>query len=168
MDVDRRFMEEALSRARQAEEVGEVPVGAVVVCDGEIIAEGFNRRETWQDPTAHAELIAVRRASETLGSWRLTECTVYVTLEPCPMCAGMLVNSRVGRVVFGARDPKAGAIRSLFALAEDPRLNHHIEVREGVLADECGAVLTDFFRKIREKKKQKKEKIAEEREEKDD
>jgi tRNA(adenine34) deaminase len=153
MDQDRRFMEEALNRAHQAEEVGEVPVGAVVVCDGEIVAEGFNRRETWQDPTAHAELIAVRRASEALGSWRLTDCTVYVTLEPCPMCAGMLVNSRVGRVVFGARDPKAGAVRSLFALVEDPRLNHRIEVKEGVLAAECGSMLTEFFRNIRKARK---------------
>ena len=161
MDQDRRFMQEALDRARQAEEVGEVPVGAVVVCDGEVVAEGFNRRETWQDPTAHAELIAVRRASEALGSWRLTDCTVYVTLEPCPMCAGMLVNSRVGRVVFGARDPKAGAVRSLFALVEDPRLNHRIEVKEGVLAAECGSMLTEFFRNIRKARRQEQEEVEE-------
>ena len=157
MDTDRRFMQEALDRAQQAEEVGEVPVGAIVVRDGEIIAEGFNRRETWQDPTAHAELIAVRRAADEIGSWRLCECTVYVTLEPCPMCAGMLVNSRVDRVVFGASDPKAGAVRSLFALTEDPRLNHCVDVRQGVLADDCGDILTNFFRSIRQKRRQESE-----------
>ncbi len=149
MDDDHHYMSEALKRARQAADEGEVPVGAIVVCDGEIIADGFNRRETWQDPTAHAELIAVRRAAEELGSWRLCDCTVYVTLEPCPMCAGMLVNARVDRLVFGASDPKAGAVRSLFALSEDPRLNHRLEVRQGVKADECGEILTNFFRAIR-------------------
>ena len=152
MDVDTRFMKDALDQAQRAADNGEVPVGAIVVLDGEIIAEGFNRRETWQDPTGHAELIAVRRAAESLDSWRLCDCTVYVTLEPCPMCAGMLVNARVDRVVFGARDPKAGAVRSLFALAEDPRLNHELEVREGVLADECGEILTEFFRAIRRRR----------------
>ena len=159
MDADEKFMSEALERARQAAENGEVPVGAVVVRDGEIIAEGFNRRETWQDPTAHAELIAVRQAAEAIGSWRLCECTVYVTLEPCAMCAGMLVNSRVERVVFGARDPKGGALRSLFALAEDPRLNHRIEVREGVMARECGQILTEFFRAIRRQRDDEEDEI---------
>ena len=153
MNQDDHFMEQALLRAQRAAEDGEVPVGAVVVCDGEIIAEGFNRRESWQDPTAHAELIAVRRAAEELGSWRLCGCTVYVTLEPCPMCAGMLVNARVDRLVFGASDPKAGAVRSLFALADDPRLNHRMEVRQGVMGDACGQVLTDFFRAIRRARK---------------
>ena len=157
MDVDKHFMQQALQLAKRAADSGEVPVGAVVVRDGEVIAEGFNRRESWQDPTAHAELIAVRRAAEEIGSWRLCECTVYVTLEPCPMCAGMLVNARVDRVVFGARDPKAGAMRSLFALGEDPRLNHRIDVKDGVLGVECGAVLTEFFRSIREARKEKKE-----------
>jgi len=154
MDVDKRFMREALKRAHEAAEAGEVPVGAIVVRDGEIIAEGFNRRESWQDPTAHAELIAVRRAAKETGSWRLCECTVYITLEPCPMCAGMLVNSRVDRVVFGAKDPKAGAMRSLYALGEDPRLNHRIDVKEGVLGEECGAVLTEFFRAIRQARRE--------------
>ncbi len=153
MDVDRKFMLEALKQADKAAQCGEVPVGSVVVFEGEIIASGFNRRESWQDPTAHAELIAVRRAAEELGSWRLCDCTVYVTLEPCPMCAGMLVNSRVDRLVFGARDPKAGAVRSLFALTEDPRLNHAVDVREGVLSEECGDKLTTFFRSIRRARK---------------
>ncbi len=150
-------MERALELAAEAAALGEVPVGAVVVRDGEVVAEGFNRRETWQDPTAHAELIAVRRAAEKIGSWRLCECTVYVTLEPCPMCAGMLVNARVDRVVYGARDPKAGAIRSLYALGEDPRLNHRLEIKEGVLGEECGGVLTEFFRSLREAQKAKRE-----------
>jgi tRNA(adenine34) deaminase len=147
------FMELALDEARKAAQLGEVPVGAVVVRDGEVIARGFNRRETWQDPTAHAELVAMRRAADALGSWRLTECTVYVTLEPCPMCAGTMVNARVPHVVYGARDPKAGAVRTLYAMLEDPRLNHRVEVHENVLADECGAVLTDFFREIRERRR---------------
>lgn len=155
MKIDREFMRQALVEAQKAADAGEVPVGAVVVRDGEVIAQGFNRRESWQDPTAHAELIAVRRAAEKLGSWRLDDCTVYVTLEPCPMCAGMLVNARVGRLVFGARDPKGGAVRSLFAINEDPRLNHRVEVKEGVLGEECGAILTQFFRSIRDARRTK-------------
>ncbi len=164
MDDDKRFMQRALEIARRAEAHGEVPVGAVVVLNQEIIAEGFNRRETWQDPTAHAELIAMRRAADEIGSWRLEECTVYVTLEPCPMCAGTLVNARVDRVVFGAEDPKAGALRSLYALAEDPRLNHRLEVRGGVMADECGEIITEFFRAIRRRRKQKRRQDSEDEE----
>ena len=147
------FMELALDEARKAAQIGEVPVGSVVVHDGEVIARGFNRRETWHDPTAHAELIAMRRAAEKLGSWRLCDCTVYVTLEPCPMCAGTMVNARLSRVVYGARDPKAGAARTLYAMLEDPRLNHQVEVRENVLGDACGAILTDFFQEIRERRR---------------
>jgi tRNA(adenine34) deaminase len=146
-------MDLAIAEARKASEIGEVPVGSVVVCDGEVVARGFNRRETWQDPTAHAELIAMRRAADKLGSWRLVDCTVYVTLEPCPMCAGTMVNARLKRVVYGARDPKAGAARTLFALLEDPRLNHRVEVQELCLADECGKLLTDFFEEIRQRRK---------------
>ena len=156
MDDDHRYMKRALELAEEAAEVGEVPVGAVVVHEGEIIAEAFNRRESWQEPTAHAELIAVRRASEALGSWRLEDCTVYVTLEPCPMCAGMLVNARVDRLVFGASDPKAGAVRSLFALVEDPRLNHRMQVRSGVMNEPCGTILSEFFRAIRRRRRQQK------------
>jgi tRNA(adenine34) deaminase len=151
---DKAFMRLALEEARKAQEEGEVPVGAVVVHKGEVIARGFNRRESWQDPTAHAELIAVRRAAEYLGSWRLIDCTVYVTLEPCPMCAGMLVNARVPRLVYGARDLKAGAIRSLYALGEDPRLNHRMEVTTGCLDTECGEILTKFFDSIRAGRKE--------------
>ncbi|MGM0554922.1 MAG: tRNA adenosine(34) deaminase TadA [Myxococcota bacterium] len=157
MSDDEAFMELALAEAHKAWDLGEVPVGAVVVCDGDVVARGFNRRETWQDPTAHAELIAIRRAAEKLGSWRLVDCTVYVTLEPCPMCAGTIVNARVARVVYGARDPKAGATRSLYALLEDPRLNHRVEVKEFCLAEECGKVLTDFFEEIRQRRKAQSE-----------
>ena len=139
----------AIEEARKAQAIGEVPVGAIVVHEGKIVGRGFNRRETWQDPTAHAELLAMKEASETLGSWRLVDCTTYVTLEPCPMCAGTMVNARLSRLVFGARDPKAGAVRSLFTLVEDDRLNHRVEVIEGVLADECGSILSEFFRSIR-------------------
>jgi len=149
-DEDHSFMELALQEAQKAAEIGEVPVGAVVVHEGVVIGRGFNRRETSQDPTAHAELLAMRDAAATLNSWRLVDCTTYVTLEPCPMCAGTMVNARLERVVFGARDPKAGAVRSLYQLLEDERLNHRVEVVEGILGDRCGQALTEFFRSIRE------------------
>lgn len=144
------YMELALQEAQKAAQIGEVPVGAIVVHDGVVIGRGFNRRETSNDPTAHAELLAMREAAATLESWRLVDCTTYVTLEPCPMCAGTMVNARLHRVVFGARDPKAGAVRSLYQLLEDERLNHRVEVVEGILADRCGQTLTEFFRSIRQ------------------
>lgn len=151
MSDDERYMELALAQAQAAREVGEVPIGAVVVNEsGEVIGTGFNRRETWQDPTAHAELLAMKQAAQTIGSWRLVGCTTYVTLEPCPMCAGTMVNARLERVVYGARDPKAGAVRTLYTLLEDERLNHMVQVTEGCLADRCGQILTDFFRDIRQ------------------
>ncbi|QED26348.1 tRNA adenosine(34) deaminase TadA [Microvenator marinus] len=144
------FMELALNEARRAAEMGEVPIGAVVVLNDEVIATGHNLRETTQDPTAHAELLAMQEAARHVGSWRLIDCTTYVTLEPCPMCAGVMVNARLSNLVYGARDPKAGAVRSLFTLADDPRLNHRVEIIEGILDAECGQILTDFFRGIRE------------------
>jgi len=148
---DRRsLMRRAIELAERAGDAGEVPVGSVVVCDGEVVAEGLNRRESWQDPSAHAELIAMRRASDALGTWRLEECSVYVTLEPCPMCAGALVNARVSELVFGARDPKAGAVRSLYELLDDERFNHEVDVVESELADVCGDLLTDFFEAVRD------------------
>ncbi len=147
---DEVWMQLALEQAHEAEKIGEVPIGAVVVHEGEVVGRGFNHRESWQDPTAHAELLAMQEAAKAIGSWRLIDCTTYVTLEPCPMCAGTMVNARLTRCVYGARDPKAGAVRSLFSLLEDPRLNHRVEVKEGCLANECGQVLTDFFRAIRE------------------
>lgn len=146
---DQRWMKQAIVEARIAEAKGEVPVGAVVVHAGEAIGKGHNLRQTTQDPTAHAEMIALRQAAERLGSWRLLDTSVYVTLEPCPMCAGALVNARVGRVVWGCDDPKAGATATLFGIGSDPRLNHRFECVDGVLKDECAALLSDFFAELR-------------------
>ena len=143
--LDREAMRLALDEARLAGEAGEVPVGAVVLVDGVVVARAHNRRQQSSDPSAHAELLALREACAAAGSWRLPGATVVVTLEPCPMCAGALAAARVGRVVFGAADPKAGALGSLYNLAVDPRLPHEFEVTAGVLAEECGAVLADFF-----------------------
>ncbi len=152
---DERFMREALREAALAEARGEVPVGAVVVVEGEIVGRGHNLREVAQDPLAHAELIAVRAAAARLTRWRLVDATVYVTLEPCPMCAGMLVNARVPRVVWGADDPKAGACRTLYRMGDDPRLNHRFESVPGVLAEECAAVLRVFFERIRAQRRRR-------------
>ena len=135
----------ALAEAARAAEHGDVPVGAVALADGRVVGRGHNRREVDRDPTAHAELLALREAAATLGQWRLDEVTVVVTLEPCPMCAGALVAGRVARVVFGAPDPKAGACGSLYNLCVDPRLNHEVAVTAGVRASEAAALLTDFF-----------------------
>lgn len=146
---DTIFMKRALELAKQAQAQGEVPVGAVVVENGQIVAEAFNLRETERLCTAHAELKALEIACRRLSRWRLTGCTIYVTLEPCVMCAGALVNSRIDRVVFGASDPKAGAVVSLFSILTDRRLNHRPEVVKGILADECGQLLTEFFRRRR-------------------
>ncbi len=146
---DEAFMREALEEARQAVDVGEVPVGAVMVHRGQVIARGHNRRQLDGDPTAHAEILVMRDASEALGQWRLEDCTLYVTLEPCFMCAGATVNGRLPRLVFGAMDPKAGAVGSLANVPGDKRLNHRPEVRGGVLAEECGRILTEFFAALR-------------------
>ena len=135
----------ALDEAREAAAQGDAPIGAVVVHDGEVIARAHNRRECDRDPTAHAELLALQRAAAVLGRWRLTGCTFYVTLEPCAMCAGALVLARIGRLVYGCDDPKAGACGSVMDLVREPRLNHRIEVTRGVLADECGRLLKEFF-----------------------
>jgi tRNA(adenine34) deaminase len=147
--ADERFLEAALAEARAAEDEGEVPIGAVVVHRGRVIGRGRNRVEATQDPTAHAEIIAIGAASQTLKSWRLDDATLYVTLEPCHMCAGAIVLARISRLVYGARDPKAGACGSLAMVPQDLRLNHRVEVVPGVLADECGAMLSEFFRKRR-------------------
>ncbi len=136
----------ALAEAQRAETHGDVPVGAIVLGpEGEVLAAAGNGRELSGDPTAHAEVLALRRAAQTLGSWRLSGCSLVVTLEPCTMCAGALVLARVQTLVFGAYDPKAGAVASLFDVVRDPRLNHRVEVRGGILAAECGALLRDFF-----------------------
>jgi tRNA(adenine34) deaminase len=141
-------MREALDLARSAAGAGEVPIGAVVVHDptGRVVGRGSNRRLLDHDPTAHAEILAMREAGRSLGHWRLLDCTLYVTLEPCPMCAGAIVNARLPRLVYGCDDPKAGAVRTLYKLCEDPRLNHRVEVTAGVLAEECAEVLRQFFR----------------------
>ena len=139
----------ALVEARNATLHGDVPVGAVVVVDGSVIARGHNEREKQSDPTAHAELMAIKEAALALGGWRLENATLVVTLEPCPMCAGALVAARMGGLVFGATDPKAGACGSLYNLCADPRLNHELPVTAGVLANECGALLSEFFATLR-------------------
>jgi len=149
MDTHEFFMGLALDQARRAAEIGEVPIGAVVVRDGEVVSAASNRREIDADPTAHAEMIAVREAARVLGRWRLEGCTVYVTLEPCPMCAGALHAARVDRCVYGAVDPKAGALGTLYDIASDERLNHRYEVVAGVLADESATLLKAFFARLR-------------------
>lgn len=144
-----RFMELALREAMIAEEEGEVPVGAIIVQEGVIIARDHNRREALQDPTAHAELLAITQASSLLGTWRLDDCRLYVTLEPCPMCAGAIVQARIPEIVYGATDPKAGACGTLYQITNDPRLNHRALTIGGILAKPCGQILTDFFAKQR-------------------
>jgi tRNA(adenine34) deaminase len=146
------WMREAIAEARRAEALREVPIGAVIVRNGEIIGRGHNLRETSKDPTLHAEMIAIREASDKLDAWRLLDCTLYVTLEPCPMCAGAIVQSRLPRVVFAAPDPKAGCAGTLMNLLQEDRFNHRAEVIEGVLQEECSAMLSDFFRGLRSKK----------------
>lgn len=138
-------MRRALDQARRAFEEGEVPVGAVIVHDGQVIAEAHNQRETLNDPTAHAEMIAITQAADMLKSWRLIDCVLYVTLEPCPMCAGAIVQARIPTVIYGATDPKAGACHSLYQITSDPRLNHQTAVLGGILGEECGAILREFF-----------------------
>jgi tRNA(adenine34) deaminase len=146
---DQVWMLEALAEARRAAGIGEVPIGAVVVREGEVIGRGHNRREIDRDPLAHAELLAIREAASRLEGWRLEGCTMYVTLEPCAMCAGALVNSRVERLVYGAADPKAGYCGTLGNLVQDPRLNHRLEVTAGVLESESAALLRGFFASLR-------------------
>lgn len=147
---DKYFMQMALDQANQAAAMGEVPVGAVLVQQEKVIATGFNRREVGQDPTAHAEMIAIREASSNLRSWRLNNTTLYVTLEPCVMCAGALIQARVPQLVFGAFDPKAGACGSICDLLAEPRFNHQVFVHSGVLAEECRTILQRFFQHLRQ------------------
>lgn len=160
-EMDREFMRMAIEEAKKAEAIGEVPIGAVIVKDGKVIARAHNLRETSQNAVTHAELSAIQEACAAIGSWRLEETTLYVTLEPCPMCAGAILQSRIPRVVYGARDPKGGCVDSLYRLLNDPCFNHECEVTEGVLGDECGAMLTNFFRSLREKKKEQKKAMRE-------
>ena len=151
-----QYMKEALLEAEAAGKLGEVPIGAVIVRNGEIIGRGHKLTETNKDPTAHAEMNAIRQAAEVLGGWRLPGCEMYVTCEPCAMCAGALVWSRIERLYIGAMDPKAGACGSVFDVVEEPRLNHQIEVERGVLAEECSQILKNFFSELRISKKNRR------------
>lgn len=153
---DHQYMQEALKEAKKAAALGEVPIGAVIVYRDEIIARAHNLRETTQNALTHAESMAIQEACKKVGSWRLEETTLYVTLEPCPMCAGAILQSRIPRVVYGARDIKAGCVDSLYRLLNDARFNHECTVTEGVMAEECGQILTDFFKALRERKKAEK------------
>jgi len=141
------WMRQAIAQAQEAAAAGEAPIGCIIVHEptGKIIGRGRNRRQSDQDPTAHAEIIALRQAGQMLKSWRLLDCTLIVTLEPCPMCAGAIVNARIPRLIYGCPDPKAGAVRSLFQLCDDPRLNHRVQITAGVQAEQCSQLLTDFF-----------------------
>lgn len=149
------YMKEALLEARKAYELGEVPIGCVIVKDGIIIGRGYNQKETTQDPTSHAEMVAIRNASKHLQAWRLTDAEVYVTIEPCVMCMGALIQSRVSKLIYGARDPKFGGARSLYELSEDTRHNHRFEVIEGVLEEECASIMKEFFRMRRRENKER-------------
>ena len=150
------YMQAAIEEAKKAQNLGEVPIGAVIVKNGEIIARGYNLRETSQLSNAHAEMIAIAKANEMVGSWRLEDCTLYVTLEPCPMCAGAIVQSRIPTVVFGAHDPKGGCCGTIYNLLDESKFNHRCELVSGVLEEECGQLLSDFFRNLRQKKKQQR------------
>lgn len=151
--IDEQFMRMAIDQARIAEDNGDVPIGAVIVHEGQIIAKAYNQREQLNDPTAHAEIIALTQASAALESWRLQGCTIYVTLEPCCMCAGALVLARIDRLVYGCDDPKTGAVKSLYNIVQDERLNHIVEVTNDVLASDCTHLLQNFFSRRREEKK---------------
>ena len=155
-ELDTYFMNLALAQAKKAEELDEVPIGAVVVYENQVIAQGYNRREVDNDPAGHAEFIAMKQASEKLGVWRLSGCTVYVTLEPCLMCAGLMYQARIDRCVYGAADPKAGALGSLYSINEDDRLNHTFDVTSGVCSQECATVLRTFFQNKRKRNKERK------------
>jgi len=148
---DRNYMELALEEAAKGLVKDEVPVGALVVHQGKVIGTGYNRREELQEPTSHAEILALREASASLGSWRLDDCTLYVTLEPCIMCTGAIIQARVSRLVFGCHDPKGGAVESLYRLCDDPRLNHSVDVTSGILKEQCARILSGFFLSLRQK-----------------
>ena len=156
MTTDEKYMKEALKQAKKAYALKEVPVGCVIVYEDQIIARGYNRRNTDQNTTSHAEINAIRKASKKLGDWRLEGCTIYITMEPCQMCAGAIVQARMGRVVIGAMNPKAGCAGSILNLLEMSEFNHQVNVERGVLEEECSAMLSEFFKKLRKQKKQVK------------
>ena len=150
---DEYYMKEALKAAQDAYDAGEVPIGAVIVHNGEIIGRGFNRRNTEGNPLCHAEIIAINEAAHFMGDWRIEACTMYVTVEPCPMCAGAIVQARIPRVVYGAKNPKAGCAGSVLDVLNEPKLNHQVDVTEGVLKEECAAMMKEFFKRFRKKEK---------------
>lgn len=154
----RKYMEEALNEAKKAYELGEVPIGAVIEKDGVIIGRGHNMTETAKDPTAHAEMIALRQASQTLGGWRLIGCNMYVTTEPCSMCAGAIVWARIEKLYIGTMDPKGGACGSVFNIPQEPRLNHYVEIETGIMQQECQDILKTFFRELRKKRAEERNK----------
>ena len=149
----RGFMQEALAEAAAAQRLGEVPIGAILVHDGRIVGRGHNLRETSNDPTTHAEMVAIRQAAAELGSWRLLDCSLYVTLEPCVMCMGAIILARIPELIYACRDPRAGAVGSIYDFSKDQRFNHRVNVIEGVLAEECSELLSGFFRELRARKK---------------
>ena len=161
MTEDEKFMKAALAQAKKAAAIDEVPIGCVIVYEGKIIARGYNKRNKEKNTLSHAEMNAIRKASKYLGDWRLEGCTMYITLEPCPMCAGAIVQARVDRVVIGSMNPKAGCAGSVLNLLEMDGFNHKVEVIRGVLQEECSTMLSDFFRELREKKKMLKKSLAE-------
>lgn len=158
--TDEKYMKEAIRQAKKAYKLDETPIGCVIVHDGKIIGRGYNRRNTDKSPLAHAEITAIRKASRKLGDWRLEECTLYVTLEPCQMCAGAIVQSRVTRVVVGCMNPKAGCAGSILNLLDMKEFNHRAELETGILEEECSALMTGFFRELRERKKMRKKAAA--------
>lgn len=158
---DEDFMMLAIEEAKKAEALKEVPIGAVLVHDGKVIAKGYNLRETTQRSITHAEIMVIDQACEALQTWRLEEAILYVTLEPCPMCAGAIIQSRIKKVVYGAKDPKAGCAGTLMNILQDARFNHQTEVVHGIMEEECGELLSSFFRKLRQQKKEKKQQLRE-------
>ena len=158
LSEQQKFMKMAIAEAKQARILDEVPIGAIVVHDGQVIGRGHNMREKFQDVTYHAEMLAIMEACTNLGSWRLEDCDLYVTLEPCIMCSGAIINARIKNVYYGAADPKAGAVDSLYHLLSDSRLNHQVHVHSGILGDECSQMLKNFFREIRRRRKEARRK----------
>lgn len=158
--TDEQYMQVALEEARRAYDAGEIPIGCVIVCKDRIISRGHNLRESLPDATAHAEIIAIQSACHALHRWRLSDCTLYVTIEPCPMCAGAIVNARIARLVYGAHDVKGGGIRSFFSIADHPGLNHQVDITEGVLEEECRNLMVSFFRERRKLRSAGPEKLT--------
>lgn len=156
MTEQEKYMREAIRQAKKAWALDEVPIGCVIVCDGKIIARGYNRRNTDRNTLSHAELNAIKKASKKLGDWRLEGCTMYITLEPCQMCAGAIVQARIDEVVIGSMNPKAGCAGSVLNLLDIPQFNHQVKITKGILQEECSALLSDFFRELRKRKKEQK------------